>query len=205
MRIFPIAILTLLAALAIGCQTKGDAGAQPSAPTQVAAQADPGGTDPGRPGDSARDDHSSSPVAAGQGAVNPHAPLDEKLGQALTGAEAVEVAALVKDPAAFDGKTIVLEGEVTDMCHHMRGWFAIASPDGKSMVRIVTGPGKFKVPLAAVGSTAKAEGAVNVVTLDEKQIAYFRRSHKFISDEELRAGGPIKQAVLMATGAEFKR
>ncbi len=155
--------------------------------------------------DVAEDDHSSHPIAAGEGAVNPHGPLDEKLGAALAGAEKVDVATLVQDPAKFDGKTVTLEGEVTDMCFHKRGWFALASEDGKKMVRVITAPGGFQVPNGAVGSTAKTEGAIKVVTLNEKQIEYFRRSHKFISDEEVRKGGPIKQAILMASGAEFKR
>lgn len=213
MRLFSIAMLTSLLALAGGCQTKGD---DNSAADQQQAKADsthakaadakaaPGGGDD-KTADLAKDDHGSHPIAAGEGAVNPHGPLDEKLGQALAGAEVVDVAKLVSDPDAFDGKTVTLTGEVTDMCHHKRGWFAVASPDGKKMVRVITGPGKFQVPVAAIGATAKAEGAINVVTLNEKQIAYFRRSHKFISDEEARSGKPIKQAILMATGAEFKR
>jgi hypothetical protein len=91
------------------------------------------------------------------------------------------------------------------MCFHKRGWFAVASPDGKRMVRVVTAAGQFQVPAGAIGASATAEGAVQVVTLTEKQIEYYRRSHKFISDEELRGGGPVRQAVVMATGAEFKR
>ena len=234
MRIVITAILTGLLALVTGCQTKGDhdhakadpshAKADPShakadhthakagdpkvATAAKAAQDKPPCAhvnDPAGADDHAHDDHSKDPIAAGEGAVNPHGPMDEKLGAALAGAETVDVATLVQDPAKFDGKTITLKGEVADMCFHRRGWFAVASEDGKKMVRVVTGPAGFQVPAGAMGATATCEGAVKVVTLNEKQIAYFRRSHKFISDEEARKGGPIKQAILMASGAEFKR
>jgi hypothetical protein len=143
--------------------------------------------------------------AADQKVGNPTGPLDEKLGKALAGVKKIDVLALMKDPAGFDGKTVHLEGEVTDMCFHSRGWFGIVSPDGKKVVRVITNKAGFKVPSNAVGAEAKLEGAVKLITLKPEQIKHYQRMHKFISAEDVRSGKPVVQPIIIATGAEFKR
>lgn len=143
--------------------------------------------------------------AADQKVGNPTGPLDEKLGTALAGVKKIDVLALMKDPASFDGKTVHLEGEVTDMCFHSRGWFGIASADGKQVVRVITNKAGFKVPANAVGAEAKIEGSVKVITLKPEQIKHYQRMHKFISAEDVRSGKPVVQPIIIATGAEFKR
>ena len=144
-------------------------------------------------------DHEAAPPAPAAG------PLDERLGRALAGAQLVAVEDLQKDPGVWEGKTIRLEGQVTDMCFHRRDWFGVASADGAKVIRVITGQSGFLVPAGAVGSQARAEGKVEVVTLDPKEIAHYKKIHKFISDEELKSGGSIRQPVLIASGAEFLR
>jgi len=131
--------------------------------------------------------------------------MDEKLGRQLAGAEQATVAQLQQDPEAWAGKTVQLEGEVTDMCVHRRSWFGIAAADGKKVVRVLTSRAGFRVPPGAVGCKAKAEGRVKVITLDPEELAHYRKVHKFVSDEEIASGESVRQPVVLATGAEFLR
>jgi len=70
----------------------------------------------------------------------PPAPQVEKLGMALAGAEEVAVLDLLKNPDAYDGKTVRVSGVVHDFCHHRRAWFGVSSKDGQYMVRVFTAP-----------------------------------------------------------------
>jgi len=131
-------------------------------------------------------------------------PLDVALGAALGAAERVDVLDLSKNAATYEGKTVRIEGAVTDMCFHRRGWFGVASADGTRMVRVITTP-TFQVPEGAVGASAVAEGVVEVMTIPAADVPHYRESHKFIADDEIGVDGTIKQAVVRATGASFKR
>jgi hypothetical protein len=198
--------LLLAGAAVAACQSKGQPPAEPEADQKTAAEDEnkneSGQAEPGAAAGSdhaAEQDHGEVEVRAGKG------PMDEKLGQELTGAKKVSVAQLQQDPEAWAGKTVRLEGEVTDMCVHRRGWFGIAGADGKKVVRVLTSRAGFRVPVGAVGCTAKAEGRVKVVTLDPKELAHYRKVHKFVSDEEIASGESVRQPVVLATGAEFRR
>lgn len=194
-------VLLLAGAGALACQSKGQPPAEKKverkAQQEVGQQAEPGAT--AEHDHAAEEDHGAVEVRAGKG------PMDEKLGQELTGAEKVTVAQLQQDPQTWAGKTVRLEGRVTDMCVHRRGWFGIAGADGKKVVRVLTSRAGFLVPAGAVGCTAKAEGRVQVIELDPEELAHYRKVHKFVSDEEIASGESVRQPVVLATGAEFMR
>lgn len=195
--------LLLVGAAVAACQSKGRPQAEQQAGQEsqqkAGQQAEQGAEQKAEHDHAAEEDHGQVEVRAGKG------PMDEKLGQKLTGAEKVSVAQLQQDPEAWAGKTVRLEGEVTDMCVHRRGWFGIAGADGKKVVRVLTSRAGFRVPVGAVGCTAKAEGRVKVITLDPKELAHYRKVHKFVSDEEIAGGESVRQPVVLASGAEFWR
>ena len=127
----------------------------------------------------------------------------EKIGKALAGAEEVAVLDLLKNPDAYDGKTIRVSGKVHDFCHHRRAWFGVSSADGQYMVRVFTAP-RFQAPADCVGKHAVAEGKVELITLKPEDAKHYAESHKFLSEKELEAGKPIKRPLIRAFGAELK-
>lgn len=127
----------------------------------------------------------------------------EKLGKALAGAEEVVVLDLLKNPDAYDGKTIRVSGKVHDFCHHRRAWFGVSTADGQYMVRVFTAP-RFQVPADCMDKHAVAEGKVELITLKPEDAKHYAESHKFLSKEELESGIPIKRPLIRAFGAEFK-
>ncbi|MBN2493327.1 MAG: hypothetical protein JXR96_01945 [Deltaproteobacteria bacterium] len=172
---------------------------RPAGPGPAAEPAAPKAGPAAEPGHAKPDDH---PAAAARPA--PAGPLDVELGEPLQGAARVSVEALLDDPAAWEGKRVRVEGEVRDMCFHRRGWFGVASADGQKVIRVMTAP-RFQVPAGAIGARAEAEGKVKVITLPASEIAHYKKVHKFVSEKELASEGPIRQAVIVAAGAEFSR
>ena len=113
----------------------------------------------------------------------------------------IAVADLLANPAAWKGKMVRIRGDISAMCHHKRGWFAIAAGDksGRS-VRVVTQP-IFLVPHGAIGKTAVAEGVVDLIEVAPEFAAHLKKGHNV--GETPEPGKPIIHVLLRARGAEF--
>lgn len=142
----------------------------------------------------------SAPAASAAGSPGGEV---QKLGMALAGADAVSVEDLLKDPAAYAGKTVRVSGKVDDFCHHQRAWFAITAASGKGMVRVFTVP-RFKVPADCLGKQAVAEGKVDLITIEPERAKHFGKDHKFLQGVEVKPGEAVTRPVLRAFGAEFR-
>src|SRR5260221_11964437 len=102
---------------------------------------------------------------SGERAVEKTAPVTaqktgDKFGAAVT-EPITPLATIVKDPAAFKGKTIATSGEVTKVCTHQGCWMAIGVEGSKdAMVRMHDHA--FFVPpnSSTVGRTARVQGNV---------------------------------------------
>jgi hypothetical protein len=126
-----------------------------------------------------------------------------KLGQALAGAKEVALADLFKDPAAWEGKTVRVSGQVKDFCSHRRAWFGVVAQEGQLMLRVFAAP-RFQAPADCLGKTATAEGKVEVLTMKPEAVQHYAKEHKFLTKEEIESGQPIKRPIVRAFGAEFK-
>ncbi len=123
-------------------------------------------------------------------------------GQKLAGLPVVKVADLVARPGDFAGKTVRVEGDVSAMCTHRRGWFAVQDPGSKTgaYVRVLTAP-SFLVPPDSIGKKARAEGRVEVIDVDPGAARHYAEDHKL--GEQNAHGAPNRSVVIRATGAEF--
>jgi hypothetical protein len=123
-------------------------------------------------------------------------------GQKLAGLPVVKVADLIARPGDFAGKTVRIEGDVSAMCTHRRGWFAVQDPGSKTgaYVRVLTAP-SFLVPPDSIGKKARAEGRVEVIEVDPEAVRHYANDHKL--GEQNANGAPNRSVVIRATGAEF--
>lgn len=123
--------------------------------------------------------------------------MKSMVGQRLAGLPTVKVADLLAKPESYAGKTVRVEGDVSAMCQHRRGWFSVQDPGDRAgaYVRIVTAP-SFLVPAGSIGKKARAEGVVQVVDTDPAAAAHYAKEHGM-------AVPAAKSVVLQATGAEF--
>ncbi len=117
------------------------------------------------------------------------------VGAALTGAQPLSPADLTARATELRGQTVTVQGRVSAMCHHRRGWMALQSPDDRSggWVRVITAPG-FLVPADSVGKLARAEGVVQVVEVPDPSRQHLQQEHSLSSPSS-------QQVVLRATGA----
>lgn len=75
------------------------------------------------------------------------------------------IASVLENPAAFEGKTVRVEGTVTAVCAHEGCWMALA-PEGRTdgpTLRLKVDDGVIVFPVTAKGKKAVAQGALERV------------------------------------------
>lgn len=84
----------------------------------------------------------------------------KQYGAGVTAADTVSIADLVKNPEAYEGKTVKVEGTVTDVCVKRGCWINIAgeAPGEKAYFKVTDGEMIF--PVDSKGQWAVAEGKV---------------------------------------------
>lgn len=124
------------------------------------------------------------------------------VGGELTGAPEVAVAELMANPDKWAGKRVTISGNVSAMCQHKRGWFAVVGEGDQSgqQLQVKTAP-VFLVPAGSIGKSAKAEGTVEVIEVKAEHARHLAAEHKIGEPEEITA--PVKRVVVQAVGADF--
>lgn len=87
----------------------------------------------------------------------------DKFGTAIT-EPITPLGSIVKDPAAFKGKTVATSGKVTKVCTHQGCWMAIASDGSKDAMVRMHGHSFFVPPNSStVGRTARIQGNIVLI------------------------------------------
>ena len=122
-------------------------------------------------------------------------------GAEFTEGAMVNVTELLRTPDAFAGKKVRIKGNVSAMCHHRRGWFAVVADDQSGQfIRVMTAPA-FLVPADSIGKSAEAEGTVEVIEVAADHAKHIAGEHKLGDPEAITAN--VKQVVIRASGADF--
>ena len=100
----------------------------------------------------------------------PAAKLEGRIyGAGVQQTESVSMAAIRKDPDAWVGKRVRIEGTVVDVCP-MRGcWFEMAGNTPGESMRFKVKDGVMVFPMSARGQHAVAEGVVRKIPLNLEQ------------------------------------
>lgn len=123
-------------------------------------------------------------------------------GPDFTDVPEVAVEELLSNPDAYAGKTVQVTGDVSAMCQHRRGWFAVVAGDKSGQqLRVLTMP-TFYVPAGSIGRTARAEGTVEVIEVPAQHAKHLMKEHKLGEPGEV-AGATMKQVILRAKSADF--
>ena len=95
-----------------------------------------------------------------------------QFGKELTITEPTSIAAITAKPAEFNGKRVLVEGRITDVCEMMGCWIMIQEPGGAEALRFKVEDGVITFPMSVRGKVARAEGIVSVKELSaDEQIA----------------------------------
>jgi hypothetical protein len=124
---------------------------------------------------------------------------DDKFGAGVSLPNATPIAQLLERPAEFEGKTVRVEGVVTEVCSAMGCWMALApadQPKGSTVLIQVDHDGRIVFPMSARGHRAAAQGVVERISGGEGQEA----AAELARQQGDKSGAPAKWRIA-ATGA----
>ena len=126
------------------------------------------------------------------------AAFDEKLGAGVSLKEATPIADVVKNPEAFVGKTIRVDGTATAVCQHMGCWLAVSETENADAptVRLKVEDGVIVFPVSAKGKKVSAQGTFERIAANDaegKEAASEHAKHqaKATATYQLKATGAI--------------
>lgn len=98
-------------------------------------------------------------------------PAEEKFGTGVSLDTATSIADVVKNPEAFVGTTIRVDGTATAVCAHMGCWMAVSESDaaGAPTVRLKVDDGVIVFPVSAKGKAVSAQGTFERIRADDAE------------------------------------
>jgi Domain of unknown function (DUF4920) len=150
------------------------------------------------------DDKDDEKSKAEQADWNDKSQFPMKRGMMSGTASKVSLAKILKSPAKYSGKNVVVEGVIVRSCKAEGCWMELApNATGKS-IRIKMKDHGFFVPLNAAGLNAKAEGVFTVKTLSKEEVDHLMNEDgaKF---DKINADGTVTEVSFIAAGVELSK
>ena len=98
----------------------------------------------------------------------------DKYGKEISLTEKTSISKILDKPEKFVGKTVLVEGEVLDVCAMAGCWMELKSDAENQKVKIKVKDGDIVFPVEAKGKTAIVEGTVYKIELTkEEAIEYY--------------------------------
>jgi hypothetical protein len=110
-------------------------------------------------------------------------------GKGIAASHAVAISELIANPDKYVGKTVRVEGLITDVCPKRGCWMDLAGDKELQTVRIKVDDGEIVFPLDAKGKQAVAEGVFTRIEMSEDQ-AKDRAKH--LAEEKGETFDPAK-------------
>jgi hypothetical protein len=130
----------------------------------------------------------STASTATPGAVPAAALQGAKFGGGVTLADATPIDTILADPKAYEGKTVRVEGMITDVCPKRGCWFDMAGGGPGKKLKFKVTDGEMVFPVDAKGKYAVAEGVISVRELSLEQ------SKKYAEEQSKEYGTPYDPA-----------
>lgn len=111
-------------------------------------------------------------------------------GNLAPGATPVNLADLVANPSAYDGKTVRVEGTITDVCAKRGCWMRLGADAAPDTVLFKVTDGVIVFPMSDRGRYAVADGVARAVPLD------LERSREILAERAKAAGTKFDPATV---------
>ena len=115
---------------------------------------------------------------------------------------AVKLADVLKEPAKYADRTVVVEGVVERVCQKQGCWLELAPEKGARGVRVAMKEHAFFVPFNAAGLRARAEGTFEVKTLTKEDADHFEKEGARLTRN---ADGTATEVSFTASGVELRK
>ncbi len=125
-------------------------------------------------------------------------------GKGVSAPAVVKLSELMSNPAAYVGKTVRIEGLVTDVCPKRGCWMTVAGDKEFQEIRIKVDDGVIVFPLSAKGKRADVEGILRKIemTKDEAmEMAKHEAEEKKLPFDPKKVTGPLVTYQIEGTGA----
>ncbi len=127
-----------------------------------------------------------------------------KRGDLVGKAKAVSLAKVLKKPADYVGKTVLVEGVIVRSCKMEGCWMELAPAKDAKSVRVTFKKHAFFIPLDSAGMRAKAEGVFTVKNLSKAEVEHLINEDgaKF---NNINKDGTVTEVSFEATGVELTK
>ena len=125
-------------------------------------------------------------------------------GAEITLKEKTKISDILADPESYLDQTVLVEGEILEVCPMMGCWMELKSDDGDGMIKVKVKDGEIVFPVEAKGSTALVEGTVYKIELtQEKAIEHFEHvaEEKGVEFDPSTITGPMTIYQIKGLGA----
>jgi hypothetical protein len=129
-----------------------------------------------------------------------------KYGNEITIEEKTKISEILEDPESFLDETVLVEGEILDVCPMAGCWIELSSDVEDEKIKVKVKDGEIVFPMEAKGSIALVEGKVYKIELTkEKAINYYEhmaeeKGEKF---DPFSVTGPVTIYQIKGIGAEI--
>ena len=94
----------------------------------------------------------------------------EKFGEEITLEKKTKVSEILSDPESYLDKTVLVEGEILDVCPMAGCWIELSSDIEDEKIKVKVKDGEIVFPMEAKGSTALVQGKVYKIELTEEEV-----------------------------------
>lgn len=129
-------------------------------------------------------------------------------GAEITLKEKTKISDILADPESYLDQTVLVEGEILEVCPMMGCWMELKSDDGEGMIKVKVKDGEIVFPVEAKGSTALVEGKVYKIEMtQEKAIEHFEHvaEEKGVEFDPSTITGPMTIYQIKGLGAEIHK
>jgi hypothetical protein len=131
----------------------------------------------------------------------------KKYGKPLTVKEPTKVSDILANPEKFDGKKVLVEGPVVDVCQKRGCWMRVGSEKEFESILFKVEDGVIVFPMTAKGKSARAEGIVSVTNASVEDQIEQGKHHAEETGEKFDSTsvkGPKITVRIMGEGAVIK-
>jgi hypothetical protein len=130
----------------------------------------------------------------------------DKYGKEISLKEKTSISKILEQPEEYVGKTVLVEGEILEVCAMAGCWMELKSDVENQKVKIKVKDGDIVFPVEAKGKSALVEGTVYKIELSkEEAIEYYQHvaEEQGTSFDEASVTGPLTLYQIKGIGAEI--
>ncbi|MBM4166651.1 MAG: DUF4920 domain-containing protein [Ignavibacteria bacterium] len=128
-------------------------------------------------------------------------------GKKITLKKMTKISHILAEPQKFDGKKVLVEGPIVDVCEHRGCWMEIGSDKEFESIKFKVDDGVIVIPMDAKGKKVRAEGIISVKTTSVEDQIEKGKKHSEKTGEEFDASTikePKTIILLKGEGAVIK-